>query len=148
MCSVWITEQTAIIYLYSINWLVFYNRDGVCLLRDTDWILKHHGGPGSIPGQPIWDLWWTKLHRDRFFSQYFSFLSVSFHQCSILIHSIYIIFFSQYFSFPLSVSFRQCSMLVSIVPGHTGYTLEHSKKQYAVSEIGEDCIQKVVSLSL
>ena len=27
MCFVWIWEQTAIISLYSINWLVFYNRD-------------------------------------------------------------------------------------------------------------------------
>ena len=39
MCFVWISEQTAIISLYSINWLVdFYNRGGVCLLRGTDWI--------------------------------------------------------------------------------------------------------------
>jgi len=36
MCFVWIWEQTAIISLYSINWLVgFYNWDGVCLLRGT-----------------------------------------------------------------------------------------------------------------
>ena len=36
MCFVWIWEQTAIISLYSINWLVcMYNRDGVCLLRGT-----------------------------------------------------------------------------------------------------------------
>ena len=27
MCFVWIWEQTAIISLYNINWLVFYNRD-------------------------------------------------------------------------------------------------------------------------
>ena len=32
---VWISEQTAIISLYNINWLVFYNRDSVCLLRGT-----------------------------------------------------------------------------------------------------------------
>jgi hypothetical protein len=76
MCFVWISEQTAIISLYSIKWLVciiekecvycavrteyvcvlcgsenkqrlfsytvlsdgFYNRDGVCLLRGTDWV--------------------------------------------------------------------------------------------------------------
>jgi hypothetical protein len=29
LCVVWIWEQTAIISLYSINWQVFYNRDGV-----------------------------------------------------------------------------------------------------------------------
>jgi len=50
--------------------------------------------------------------------------------------------------FPLSVSFHQRSMLVFIVPGHTGFTWEYSKMQYAVSEIGEDCIQKAVPLSL
>jgi len=35
MCFVWIWEQTAIISLYSINWLSFYNRDGVFLTRGT-----------------------------------------------------------------------------------------------------------------
>jgi hypothetical protein len=41
MCFVWIWEQTAIISLYSINWLVgFYNWDGVCLLRGTFYILR------------------------------------------------------------------------------------------------------------
>ena len=38
MCFVWIWEQTAIISLYRINWLVFYNRDGVCLLLGTHWV--------------------------------------------------------------------------------------------------------------
>ena len=39
MCFVWIWEQTAIISLYSINWLVgFYNWDGVCLLRGSFYI--------------------------------------------------------------------------------------------------------------
>jgi len=41
MCFVWISEQTAIISLYNINWLVgFYNWDGVCLLRGTFYILR------------------------------------------------------------------------------------------------------------
>jgi hypothetical protein len=32
----------------------------------------------------MWDLWWTKWHWDKFFSEYFGFsLSVSFHWCSI-----------------------------------------------------------------
>jgi hypothetical protein len=40
--------------------------------------------PVSIPGQSIWDLWWTKWHWDRFFPEYFGFpLSISFHRCSI-----------------------------------------------------------------
>jgi hypothetical protein len=41
---------------------------------------------GLIPDQYMWDLWWKKRHWERFLSQYFSFpLSISFHQCSILI---------------------------------------------------------------
>ena len=33
-----------------------------------------------------WDMWWTKLHWNSFFSKYFAFpLSVSFHHCSIFI---------------------------------------------------------------
>jgi hypothetical protein len=35
-------------------------------------------GPGSIPGQSMWNLWWTKWHWDRFFSDYFGFSPVSF----------------------------------------------------------------------
>jgi hypothetical protein len=37
-----------------------------------------------IPGQSMWDLWWTKWHWDRFFPEYFGVpLSVSFHWCSV-----------------------------------------------------------------
>jgi hypothetical protein len=28
---------------------------------------------GSRPGQSVWDLWWTKWHWDRFFSESISF---------------------------------------------------------------------------
>jgi uncharacterized membrane protein (DUF485 family) len=58
-----------------------------------------------------------------FFSQYFSFpLSVSFHHCYIHIHSSTthtILFFSQYFSFPLSVSFHHCSIHIHSSTTHT-----------------------------
>jgi hypothetical protein len=40
MCFVWISEQTAIISLYSINWLVFIIVTE-CLLRGTDWVFKY-----------------------------------------------------------------------------------------------------------
>ena len=41
MCFVWISEQTAIISLYSINWLVFTNATGGGgLLRGTSWVLN------------------------------------------------------------------------------------------------------------
>ena len=36
-CFVWIWEQTAIISLYNINWLVCITETG-CLLRGTDWV--------------------------------------------------------------------------------------------------------------
>jgi len=39
MYFVWISEQTAIISLYSIDWLVFIT-DTECLLRGVDWIFK------------------------------------------------------------------------------------------------------------
>ena len=39
----------------------------------------------SISGQPMWDLWWTKWHCDRFSLEYLGFtLSVSFPQSSIV----------------------------------------------------------------
>ena len=43
MCFVWITEQTAIISLYSINRLVCITEE-VCLLRGTDWVFKCNSG--------------------------------------------------------------------------------------------------------
>jgi hypothetical protein len=39
MCFVWISEQTAIISLVSVNWLVCIT-EIVCLLRGTDWVFK------------------------------------------------------------------------------------------------------------
>ena len=41
MCFVWIWEQTAIISLYSVNWLVFIT-EMLCLLRGTDRIFIYH----------------------------------------------------------------------------------------------------------
>jgi hypothetical protein len=41
MCSVWIWEQTAIISLYSVNWLVFVT-ETECLVRGTDWTFNIH----------------------------------------------------------------------------------------------------------
>ena len=48
ICFVWISEQTAIISLYSINWLVFIT-ETECLLRGTDWILKYDKGDTVQP---------------------------------------------------------------------------------------------------
>jgi hypothetical protein len=39
---------------------------------------SYRGGPGSMPGQCMSDLWWTKWHWDRFFSRVLRFSPVSF----------------------------------------------------------------------
>ena len=39
MCFVWISEQTAIISLYSINLSVF-KTEAECLLHGTNWVFK------------------------------------------------------------------------------------------------------------
>ena len=41
MCFVWIWEQTAIISVYNINWLVCIT-ETQCLLRGTDWTFNIH----------------------------------------------------------------------------------------------------------
>ena len=38
MCFVWVSEQTAIISLYSANWSIFVTGDGECLMRGTNWV--------------------------------------------------------------------------------------------------------------
>jgi hypothetical protein len=35
---------------------------------------SQHGGPGLGSGQPMWDLWWTEWHWERFLSEFFGFL--------------------------------------------------------------------------
>jgi len=97
ICFVWISEQTAIISLYSINWLVFITETErvYCAVRTQPSYTKqitlclkrlchgsgrqspasHSGCPGSTPCQSMWNLWCTKWHWDRFFSESFGFLS-------------------------------------------------------------------------
>jgi hypothetical protein len=44
----------------------------------------HYGDPGSIPGQFVWDMWWTQW--TKIFSEYFGFsCQLLFHQCPIMI---------------------------------------------------------------
>jgi len=67
-------------------------------------------------------------HYIMFLSQYFSFpLSVPFHQCSIHIHSptTHTMFLSQYFSFPLSVPFHQCSIHIHSPTTHTMFLFQY-----------------------
>jgi hypothetical protein len=55
MCFVWISEQTAIISLYSSNWLVFAT-EAECLLRGTSWVLKPDRWGFDIKGLMRWGL--------------------------------------------------------------------------------------------
>jgi len=51
---------------------------------------RHREGPGSSPGQSVWDLWWTKWHWDRFCSEFFGFLlSASFYRGSPYSYAIW-----------------------------------------------------------
>ena len=57
-------------------------------INSSQLLACHCGGPSSKPGQYVQNVWWAKWQWYRFVSQYFSFpLTVSFHQCSIHIHS-------------------------------------------------------------
>jgi len=44
MCLVLFSEQTVIIYVHSINWLLFNKRDGVYLVRGVTWVFKYDSG--------------------------------------------------------------------------------------------------------
>jgi hypothetical protein len=48
-------------------------------------IYTHCRGPGSKEGQYVRDLWMTKWHWDRFFSEYFSSQLGSHHKCPVTI---------------------------------------------------------------
>jgi hypothetical protein len=37
-------------------------------------LASHHRDLGLHPGQSVWDLWWTKLHWDRVFFEFFSLI--------------------------------------------------------------------------
>jgi hypothetical protein len=86
-CFVWISEPTAIISLYSINWLVFITETECvyCAVR-AEYLntyssgrfyssASHGRGQDSIPGQSIWYLYWTQWHWDRFLFLCFGFPS-------------------------------------------------------------------------
>jgi hypothetical protein len=52
-------------------------------------LASHRGGSGSIPGQVMWDLWWTKWHWGLVFSEYFDFpCQFSFHRLLHIHHHL------------------------------------------------------------
>lgn len=57
---------------------------------ETSQLISHCEGLCLLPGQSMWNLWQTKWHWVRFFSEPFIFpLSVSFHCCSIFLHTVW-----------------------------------------------------------
>jgi hypothetical protein len=87
VCFVWITEQTAIISLYSINWLVFiteteyvYCAVRIESLNTKEARVRFQVSPCEICGR-------QRYTGTGFFPVLQLPLSISFHQCSTLIHS-------------------------------------------------------------
>ena len=99
--------------------LQFFYRGSGCQLSAC-----HCGGPGSIPSQSHLD-----FVVDKVALGWVSFLVLQLspvsiippllHTHSFIYHPCYIMFFSQYFSFPLSVSFHHCSILIHSSTLHT-----------------------------
>ena len=99
MCFVWIWEQTAIISLYSIRWLVFITETEsvYCAVRMESIFntLPCLRGlvPCLSPQRPSFDyrpsrviFWWAKCRWDRFSTEWFGFpLPLPLHHCSIII---------------------------------------------------------------
>jgi hypothetical protein len=70
----WLDEQPAMLHFTYIACLV-HNRDGVCLLRGTDWIFTYSSGLMS-PLRSQFDseqCMWNSWHRDRFLPECFCF---------------------------------------------------------------------------
>ena len=109
LCFMWISEQTAIISLYNIDWLVFVTdtesvycavRTGSLNIIQVNSLSFGRGIAQAISCRPFATeardssrsvrvkLWCSEWQWGRFLSKYFGFpLLVSFHQCSILIYS-------------------------------------------------------------
>jgi hypothetical protein len=136
-CFAWISEQTAIISLHNINWLVCITRRGVFTARyEPDLSIKirltevfncsgcslpasHRGAPVSIQGHSMWDLCWTNCYLDGFAPGTSNFLR--------LYHSINV---------PFTSALERCRY-----DEQTGEVWEHSRKPCS-SEIGERWIEK------
>jgi len=139
MCFVWISEQTAIISLYNIKWLVFITEMecGYCAVRTVylnitrfsfvlnGLVMAQAVGRRPLkrrttfnPSQSMWDLRWKKLN------------------CGI--------FPSQYLSFPLKTSFQGCSILIFINKCHLTEGQQEKpgnlEKSHTDSEIWEHCL--------
>ena len=136
LCFMWISEQTAIISLYNINWLVFVTetesvycaeRTGSLNIIQVNSSSFGRGIAQAISRRPFATearicstsvrvkLWCSEWQWDKFLSKYLGFpLLVSFHQCSVLI----------------------CSSLLRPLEGLSGETWEPSKKKCSLANTG------------
>ena len=78
---------------------------------------------GSMPGLFLWDLWLTREALELVFLPVLQFSPVItipplLHTHPSIYHPRCIMFFSQYFSFPLSVLFQNCSILIHSSTAH------------------------------
>ena len=51
-----------------------YTYNGLCYGLGSYSLSSHGGVLGSVPGQCVWDLWWTGWQWDRFLPDYFGLL--------------------------------------------------------------------------
>jgi hypothetical protein len=126
MCFVWISEQTAIISLYSINWLVFITEtySVYCAVRtESLTVIQVNLSVLAVP--------WLRLQA----------ASLSLRRAGCDPRSVHVTCvvdrgFSEYAGFTQCILFQQCCVLVSIYlsllpEGQTGEAWEPSKKQWS-----------------
>jgi len=76
-------------------------------------------GSGSVPGQYMWDLWWTKWHWDMFLSEYFVFPSYyhstntpyAFNHLSRTLYTQPVFYARLYYAFSLSAHYQFTPLL-------------------------------------
>jgi hypothetical protein len=142
MCFVWIWEQTAIISLYNINWLVFITeaRRVFCAVR-TD-LFKYNSGYVLSSQAVTWFKQSFKIPSPR--RPRFDLRSV--HVRFVVDKVTWDRFLCQYFDFPPSLSFHQCSTLTFICmlllpKGQTAEAWEPSQSN-ALSDVEELWLQE------
>jgi hypothetical protein len=53
----------------------------------------HCRGSGALPGQSVWDLWWTERHWDSFFFEFLGVsLTISFHHGSACSYNTWVMY--------------------------------------------------------
>lgn len=99
----------------------YHNKHGVCHALGSQSPVSHHKGPGSISGQYVCDLWWTKWHWDILRVLQYP-LSVTFPHCSMLVH----------FFIANPIQFQQLTILLNSARktqyGHLSFSIYSPRK--------------------